>query len=80
MSDRILLEIVGLGHKAKRYSQLTVGHNASVLVDMNNKLFSKVNIKYKDNDVLKKYEWIKEKYNKAIHKFNKENNKNIEEI
>lgn len=45
MSDRILLEIVGLGHKVKRYSHITVGHNASVLADMNNKLFSKVNIK-----------------------------------
>lgn len=35
---------------------------------------------YKNNDVSKKYKWLKEKYNKAIQKFNKENNKNIEEI
>lgn len=34
----------------------------------------------KDKDVSRKYEWLKEKYNKAIHKFYKENNKNIEEI
>lgn len=50
MTGKTLSEISEiLGHKTlqmvKRYSHLTVGHNASVLADMNNKLFSKVNIK-----------------------------------